>query len=146
MIVTFTYQQGSGGKNVAPYTAVWLEDVDGLLVHTIALWREQDRKGAKYLPELKRWFSVNETQPDGVEAVDVVAGPTRFPGQYTVTWSGESDLTGVAAAGNYFVCIEASREDGPYSLIREPVTLIGQPVDQSLPDNSELIGASVSIA
>lgn len=146
MIVAFTYQQAPGGKNLAPYTAVWLEDADGSLVHTIALWREQDRKGAKYLPELKRWFSVNETQPGGIDAVDVLAGPTRFPGQYAVTWTGESDLTAVAAVGAYFVCIEASREDGPYSLIRERVSLTGQPLDQALPDSSELVGASVSVA
>lgn len=146
MIVAFTYQQAPGGKNLAPYTAVWLEDADGSLVHTVALWRQQDPKGAKYLPELKRWFSVNETQPDGIDAVDVVASPTRFPGQFAVTWAGESDLTGVAAAGPYFICIEASREDGPYSLIREQIPLTGQPIEQTLPDSSEIVDASVSIA
>lgn len=60
MVVEFTYTQGAGGKNLPPYIAVWVEDADGELVETIALWFQQDQKGPRWLPDLKRWFRKEE--------------------------------------------------------------------------------------
>lgn len=145
MLVTFTYQQGSGGKNESPYTAVWVEDAAGSLVHTIVLWRQQDGKGAKWLPDLTRWFTVEEARSAG-GAADVISSATRIPGEYTVAWDGQVSGLGALAAGSYHVCIETSREDGPHSLIREPIELAGQPIDVVLPPDGELVAASVSVA
>ena len=47
--------------------------------------------------------------------------------------------------GDYFIAIEAAREDGPYSLIREPFQLTGALAQTQLPDDSELSGATVRI-
>lgn len=148
LVVSYTYEQAAGGKNSSPYTAVWIEDADAILVHTIVLWMEQGRKGLKYLPDLTRWFGVDQDRiaNGGTDTVDAMSGPTRFPGRHSVTWNGQADIVGPVPAGDYFVCIESAREDGPHSLIREPVTLAGQPIDVALPDDGELIDASVSVA
>ena len=47
--------------------------------------------------------------------------------------------------GDYFIAVEAAREDGPYSLIREPFRLTGSLATTQLPDDEELSGASVRI-
>ncbi len=148
MVIVYTYEQGAGGKNTSPYTAVWIEDAAGALVQTVALWMEQGRKGVKYLPDLTRWFGVDQDRiaSGGIDTVDAMSGPTRFPGQHSVVWNGQSDTLGTVRAGDYFVCIESAREDGPHSLIREPIALAGQPFDLALPDDGELIDASVSVA
>ena len=69
---------------------------------------------------------------------------TRPPGSYSVAWDGVVSGTNVSA-GNFFVCIESSREDGPYSLIREPLQLQGTLSETLLPDNGELSEVSVRI-
>ncbi len=146
LIVGFTYEQAAGGKNLAPYTAVWIEDTEGALVHTIALWRQQDDKGRKYLRDLTRWFSVDQAGTStGEPAAEVISGPTRLPGRYAVAWDGQLGDADALVRGTYFVCIESSREDGPHSLIRELVTLDGASFELGLTANSELIDALVSI-
>ena len=60
-----------------------------------------------------------------------------------MVWDGTVDdgRPGEAAA---FVCIEAARERGPYSLIREPIAIDGAPFTLTLPDHQELTEAEVS--
>ena len=148
MVIAFTYQQAAGGKDVPPYVAVWIEDADGELVQTVALWFEQSGKGSRWLPDLKRWFSVDQARVDagGDDVVDVVSSATRLAGSYQVTWDGSQlAATTPAPAAQYHVCIEAARERGPYSLVRQAVTLDGGPVAVALPDDGELVQCSVAI-
>lgn len=146
MVISFTYTQAAGGKNERPYVAVWIEDQVGELVETVALWFQQRRRGERWLDHLHRWYEVEQDRlgAGGVDDVATVTSATRQPGAYAVVWDGTID--GVSAApGQYFVCIEAVREEGPYSLIRVPFDLTGSLSDTPLPDEGELSAARVRI-
>lgn len=119
-----------------PYVAVWIEDSSGALVQTLGLWYLQGTKGKKWLNELRRWYSV-----DG-SGTDTTTSATRTPGDYAVVW--EPAGSGSAPGGSYFVCIEAAREHGPYSLIRQQFTLSDAPFTTALPSQGELTNASIA--
>ncbi|NNF55389.1 MAG: DUF2271 domain-containing protein [Acidimicrobiales bacterium] len=148
MEISFTYQQANGGKNVPPYVAVWIEDTDGELVDTVALWFEQSQKGPRWLSDLRRWNVVDEDRirAGGSDVVDVVSSATRLPGAYSLVWDGATIDGGPAPAGDYFICIEAVRERGPYSLVRQSVTLDGTPFLLPLADEGEVVTASATVA
>lgn len=146
MVIEFTYTQAPGGKNEFPYVSVWIEDSAGELLTTVALFYELTRRGERWLDHLHRWWEVDQLQMTvtSTDLAPIVTAATRAPGAYAVVWDGT--VQGVAApAGDYFVCIEAVREDGPYSLIREPFTLAGSLSATVLPDDAELTSASVRI-
>lgn len=140
LAVAFTYA-ASGGRVNNPYVAVWVENAAGELVDTIALWFLRGQKGTRWLPDLRRWYSV-----DGAQAtIDTVSGATRTPGTYNLSWD-LTDANGAAIrAGTYFLCIEGARERGPYSLVREQLTLGSGGVSAALPSNGEITNASVNV-
>ena len=143
MVIRFSYAASSGGGRVRnPYVAVWLEDGDGELVKTVALWFLQTQKGTRWLSDLRRWTSI-----DGSSAsVDTISSATRTPGDYAVVWDGTDTDGQMVAAGEYYVCIESAREHGPYSLIREAVTVANSDMTLALADDGELSGAQVELA
>lgn len=146
MVIAFTYTQAPGGKNERPYIAVWIEDAAGDLAATVSLWYQVDRRGDRWLDHLTRWFSadLDRVASGGLDDVATVSSATRAAGAYAVVWDGT--VGGAPAiSGDYFLCIEAVREDGPYSLIREPITLAGTLPETALPDTGELSAASVRI-
>jgi hypothetical protein len=146
LVIAFTYTQGLTGKNEWPYIAVWIEDAAGELLETVSLWYEQGRRGARWLDHLNRWYEVDLARQTagGIDAAATISSATRAPGSYVVAWDGL--VHGEAAeAGDYFVCVEAAREEGPYSLIRQPFTLAGSLAETALPDDGELSAASVRI-
>lgn len=140
LVVSFTYTQAAGGKNERPYIAVWVEDIAGELVHTISLWYEQGRRGERWLDHLSRWYAADVAQG----GADTISSATREPGAYTVAWDGTVGGTSTAP-GEYAICIEAAREDGPYSLVCTPVSLTGSLPTLSVPGEGELSAVSVRI-
>lgn len=133
--IDFTYE-ASGGRIHSPYIAVWVEDAAGELVQAISLWFKADE--SKYLRDLTRWNALDD--PTALST-----GATRNPGTFAVSWDGV-DLDGRAVpAGDYFICIESSREDGPYQIIREQVTLSPGLSPTALTPDGELVAASVSV-
>lgn len=139
LAITFTYAAASSGGRVHnPYIAVWIEDASGELVQTVALWFKQQR-GDRWLSDLRRWYEVDGSD----ETIDTVSSATRVAGEYSLVWDG-TDLDGATVAqGEYHVCIEAAREHGPYSLIREPVTLGAEGFSTDLEPDEELTDAAV---
>jgi len=143
VVVDFTYAAASSGRGGAknPYIAVWVEDEAGDLVATIALWFLQSQKGLRWLNELRRWSTV-----DGDNAtIDTISSATRTPGSYQVVWDGTTSDGERARQGSYHIAIEAAREHGPYSLIREPLTLAGEAFTTTLQPEGELTDAAVSL-
>lgn len=136
MQVNFTYQAAGGGRVHSPYIAVWIEDPAGNLVQTVSLWYKSDE--SKYLKDLKRWNSKNNSDA-------LTTGATRIPGAFSVAWNGTGLDGALVADGDYFVCIEAAREDGPYQIIRESIPVSGSLVPTTLTPNGELIAASVEL-
>lgn len=124
-----------------PYVAVWVEDREGELVATVALWFLQSEKGLKWLSDLRRWSTV-----DGSDAaISAISSATRPPGQYSVIWDGTDTDGSLVPQGEYYIAIESAREKGPYSLIREPITLGAEPFTQAIEPEGELTDAAVSL-
>jgi hypothetical protein len=142
IVIAFTYAASSGGRVQNPYVAVWVEDSNGELVATVALWFLQTQKGLRWLTDLRRWYSVDGS----TTAIDTLSGATRTPGDYKVSWDMTDVDGGEVVAGEYYVCIEAAREHGPYSLIRQAVTLEAGMDPVHLVDDGELTNASVTTA
>ncbi len=136
MQVNFSYQAAGGGRVHSPYIAVWIEDPAGDLVQTVSLWYKSDE--SKYLKDLKRWNSKNNSDA-------LTTGATRIPGAFSVAWNGTNLDGALVADGDYFVCIEAAREDGPYQIIRESIPVSGSLAATTLAPSGELTAASVEL-
>jgi len=136
LVIAFSYTPDTSDRIESPYIAVWIEDSDGNLVRTLLLWFKADER--KYLRDLPRWSDI-----DGETESAVVSGATRIPGAHSVVWDGVAADGASSTTGDYHVCIEAAREDGPYQLIRQTVTLDGRPLMMPLPQDGELTDASV---
>jgi hypothetical protein len=135
--IRFAFAVGDQGRGPArnPYIAVWIETPAEEVITTILVWHLQQNE--RWLGELKRWYSV----AGGGDAS--VSSATRVPGEYAVQWDCADSSGSRVAAGEYYVCIEASREHGPYELIREPITLGTSPAEKAFPPSGELTTASV---
>ncbi|WP_157463913.1 DUF2271 domain-containing protein [Deinococcus pimensis] len=123
-----------------PYVAAWIEDASGRPVRTLALWANTGGRGLRYLPDLRRWFREYQTN-DGI--IDTVSGPTRNPGRYSLVWDGRDDRKALVPQGQYYVVVETAREHGPYSLIRESVTVGAKPFTRDLGASDDVKGVSV---
>lgn len=124
-----------GGMARNPYIAVWIEDTDGNLVKTVSLWHLNNGQD-RWLSELHRWYAASD-------GVDTDSGATRAAGSYTVAWD-LTDSSGKAVSdGTYVLCIEATREHGPYSLVTGNLTLKGKSLTQDLDASGELSQVSV---
>ena len=139
MVVNFTYEMGSGGKQANPYVAVWVEDSSGAMIDTIAVYFLQSSKGTRYLSDLSSWYS--EVNTAGVDYT-AVSSATQAPGAYSVSWTGP-DGTGLPA-GDYIVNIESAREHGPDSLVSQPITVAGA-ATVTCEDSGELVSASIEL-
>ncbi|HEY3410490.1 MAG TPA: DUF2271 domain-containing protein [Propionicimonas sp.] len=127
---------GPGGMVRNPYIAVWMEDSAGKLVRTISLWHLQNGQD-RWLSELHRWYAASG-------GVDTTSSATRAAGSYNLAWD-LADLEGKRVAnGTYTLCVEATREHGPYSLVTGTVEVTGKPIRQQLPGNGELSAVAIT--
>lgn len=104
-----------------PYIAVWLETSEREPIETLALWYQLPSEtatedGRKWLKDLRQWWRKIGRQ--GGEALDGFTGATRKPGNYPIAWDYSKLVT-----GEYFMHIEASREEGGRSFKRVPVRI-----------------------
>ena len=136
LLVNLEINQPSAGRYNRPYVAVWLEDASGRSVRTLAIWADSGR-GSRWIPDLRRWYASNSA------LVNTVSSATRNPGKYSLVWDGLNDRRAVVDQGEYFVCIEATREHGTYQLIRQPVTVAAKVWVLTAPGNEEIKGASL---
>ena len=134
----------SGGRINNPFIAVWVEDASGALVRTVSLWYKSSE--SKYLNELRRWYATERASiaRGGTDTTRTISGATRVAGSYSVVWDAKNDSGALVPQGDYFVCIEAARERGPYELIRDSLSLGTKALQKKLTDSGELTGASAS--
>ena len=121
-----------------PYVAVWLETPERKAITTLAIWHERDT----WLKDLRQWW--RKVGRNAGAELDGVTGATRKPGRYRIQWDGKSSGGQPVPAGEYFLNIEASREEGGRSYHREKITL-GQMATLTIPAQTELGEISITI-
>lgn len=123
-----------------PYVAAWLTDKDGFPVRTILLWVQQDAKGRRWVPDLRKWNADDRIRGivDDNDLVDAVSGPTRSAGIHKVGWDGLDDNAEPLPPGTYTLHIEAAREHGTYQIIREKLELGEKTFELDLKGNEEI--------
>ncbi|RYG68002.1 DUF2271 domain-containing protein, partial [bacterium] len=109
-------------------------------VRTLSLWVQTDRRGPKWIPDLRRWWRDAQTpvQAQGGDLVATVSSATRNPGKYTVVWDGKTDKGAPVDQGEYTVFIEAAREHGTYQLVTQAVKIGNRPFRAKYAGNIEL--------
>jgi hypothetical protein len=136
--VNFTVATQATGRVKRPFVAIWIEDESGSTVRNLTAWVLQHRLNPRWLAELRRWTRQNS------ELVGTVSSATRNPGSYAVRWDGKTDTGKLAEQGDYYVCIETAREHGPYSLVREKVTVGAAAFRKTLGTDNDIEAASVA--
>ena len=106
-----------GSMNYRPYVAVWIEDENDQTVKTVAVWRKE----ADWLKDMRRWWRKAGRYDQG--ELDSVTGATRRAGVHLIKWDATNQQGEAVAAGKYTVNIEAAREHGSRSWVRQIVTL-----------------------
>jgi hypothetical protein len=147
LTIAFAFSPAAGGGRINnPFIVVWIEDSGGALVRTVSLWYKSSE--SKYVNELLRWYSAERAwiAKGGTDTTRTISGATRVAGTYSMVWDGKDDNGATVAQGDYFVCIEAAREHGPYELIRDSISLGTKPVQKNLTANGELTTATASFS
>jgi thiamine biosynthesis lipoprotein ApbE len=119
-----------------PYVAVWVEDKDKYPVRTVALWFNKPR----YLNEMKGWYRDDQVRnlSEGTDISATVSSATREPGTYSVKWDGKDNAGKLVKVGTYTIFIEAAREHGGHSLVKQEIDFNGKVAQFSLPASEEL--------
>ena len=125
-----------GGMTRNPYIAVWIEDSSGDLVKTVLLWHLQGERD-RWLSELRRWSAASGDE-------ETMSSATRSAGSYDVVWDLTDSSGNPVADGSYTLCIESSREHGPYSLVTAELPHHRQAGRRRLEPQGELTGGSLS--
>ncbi|THF88185.1 DUF2271 domain-containing protein [Deinococcus sp. KSM4-11] len=136
--ITFTVATKASGYIKRPFVAVYIEDAQGNTVRNLTVWLKQDRLNPRWLAELSRWTRQNS------DLVATISSATRNPGTYAVSWDGKDDKGKLVSQGDYYVVVESAREHGPYSLVREKVTVAAAAFKKTLTADNDIEAASVS--
>ncbi|UBV41880.1 DUF2271 domain-containing protein [Deinococcus taeanensis] len=137
--ITFTVATRASGRVKRPYVAVWIEDEAGTAVRNLTVWTQQSRMNPRWLSELRRWSRGNSS------LLTTVSSATRNPGTYAVAWDGRTDKGALAPQGAYYVCVETAREHGPYSLVREKITVGAAAFNRTLGSNNDIEAVRVTL-
>lgn len=153
-----------------PYMAVWLENSSRKGVVTLALWREQ----SDWLKDLRQWWrklgrsgysqghyrieELDSAISDGIEAdgntlnhLDGITGATRKPGVYSLSFDtkdliANANANASAKKGEYYLNVEASREEGGRDFIRQKIQLgSGQSLTYEKSGQGELSAIKITI-
>lgn len=115
--ISFSLPEIQTGQYQRPYTAVWVEDASGKAVKTLAVWHGDK----KWLKDLRRWWRKTGRYQDG--DIDGATGATKGPGQYSLSWDGTDSAGKPVAEGEYQLVLEASREHGSRTLLKQKFML-----------------------
>jgi len=113
-----------------PFVAVWIEDNQGHWVKNLAVFHDQTRIGARWLPELRHWWravGMNMAMP-----ADGISRPTQPAGRHSLNLSG-------LPLGQYTLVTEVAREKAGRDLVKLPFAIQpGKPFKASAKGTSEL--------
>lgn len=129
------------GRFRRPFVAVWLENKKKSSVRTVALWYNKPR----WLPDLKRWYSKNQSMIQDLPAMESISSATRSAGKYSLSWDGLDDKGKSLPPGVYTIYIEAAREHGTYQLIKQEIDWKGKPKHFDLKGGVEITSVSLDL-
>lgn len=140
LVVQFTIDRPTSGRNAKPYTAVWVENTKGDSMRTLALWIQTGGRGTSYISSLKQWLQAERYRKAdfGGSLIETASTPTRPPGQYTVVWNGRNDNNQPVGQGEYLIVLESAREQGPYGLVFKRLELGTTPFKLQLGDSGDI--------
>jgi hypothetical protein len=127
------------GRFHRPFVAVWVENKKKESVRTVAIWFNKPR----WLPELKRWFSKNQSISQDRSALGSISSATRSAGKYSLVWDGLDDSGKALPSGKYTLYIEAAREHGTYQLLKQEVDWKGKSKHFDLEGGIEITAAAI---
>lgn len=131
LVASFSHTLLSGwGFLREPRVRVWIEDSRGARVRGLL-----DRS-APGLVTMAQWYAA-------LGRVHTTTSGTKPAGSTQVEWDGTDETGARVASGDYVVCIEASRAQGPRELIRERLTLGRDRFVCYPPTSGELVEAAV---
>ncbi|KAA0875512.1 DUF2271 domain-containing protein [Nitrincola tapanii] len=113
--IEVTLPSFTGPMVYRPYVAIWIENEQEEVVKTLEVWRKEP----DWLKDMRRWWRKAGRYDQG--ELDAVTGATKRPGQYRLTWDGTDQKGLKVAPGYYWVNVEAAREHGNRSWVRERV-------------------------
>ncbi|WP_286238874.1 DUF2271 domain-containing protein [Neptuniibacter halophilus] len=134
--IDFTLPQLQVAKYQRPFLAVWVERKgERRAVGTVSVWYDDK----KWLKDIRRWW-----RKDGryQSELDGVSGATRPPGDYQLIWHGEDQQGQALPDGEYTLYLEAVREHGDHTLLKQKFTL-GQSAQTYRLDAGEELGPVV---
>lgn len=107
-----------------PYVALWISRPDQTAAAHLDVWYQQSRgaegEGERWLVDIRQWWRRVGRELD--LPMDGKSGPTRAPGQHTVTYRAGTFPMRDLPAGEYVLNVEAAREVGGRELVRIPFT------------------------
>jgi len=136
LAIDFAVLNPRSGRGKRPYVAVWIEDSQGNEVKTLALWMRKNK--SKYLKHLSRWFRKMKSR--SADFIFSLSSPTKSPGNYKLVWDGTDDAGKLLSQGEYYICVESSRESNgyPYQLVRQKIVLTEQEFSKVFAGEKEL--------
>ncbi len=145
LAVNFSFR-APGGRYNRPYAAVWIEDERGTPVRTLSLWASSAPGKQKYLAELRRWWR-GEQKRRATDSTDLVSTVSSPPPRRELHSSGTGGATGTSRSrqGNYVLCLEMAREDGPYGRVRQPLTIGASPFRTAVDGDGELTDVTAEL-
>lgn len=121
-----------------PFVVAWLETPRREGVTTIEVWYDQ----TDWLKDMRQWW--RKLGRASGKTLDGVTGATRQPGRYQIVWHGKDVNGEPVPAGEYLLSLEAAREEGGRSYLRQLITL-GQPGSYTLDANPELGPVTITV-
>jgi len=101
----------------APFVAIWLEQAgQRRAVKTLSLWYDD----AKWLKDIRRWWRKAGRY---TEDFDAISSASRVAGHYELHWALTDTAGQPLPAGEYTLLLEAVREHGNRTLLKQPITL-----------------------
>lgn len=131
VVIDFTYGATGDGSAKNPYIAVWVETATGEFIDTISLWYSSG-ENERYLSDMRSWISSSGGTDKSMSSA------TRNAGAYSVAWDGNDASGQKMPQGEYLFFIECARENGPYGVIAQPLTIAAAPVSASPSDKGEI--------
>ena len=129
------------GRFHRPFVAVWVENKKKESVRNVVVWFNKPR----WLPELKRWFSKNQSVSQDHSTMGSISSATRSAGKYALVWNGLDDVGKPVPSGKYTIYIEAAREHGTYQLMKQDIDWKGKRNHFDLDGGVEITSASIDL-